>query len=541
MVPSRGLKIYIAFIVLFALAAVRVFYIADGICYGDVVEAAASQGTADVELASRRAFIFDRNGEALAGVADGFITAVNCTEVPADEEKRVCLLLSRACSDGTDADAIAEKLAVGKMFTLRTNEYFSNDWALSFQLYKRSSGIASHIVGYVNGDGDGVSGVERAYNELLRSGGGSVRLSYSVSGTGRLLGGIPVVVNDINYTSGAGVTLTLDANLQRAAQSLAIGRGAVICADADSGELLCCASYPDFDTERVGDYLSSENGELINRAATAFTPGSVFKLITAAAALELDPTLADFTCDCDGSRCYGGIPHGKVDMRGALAQSCNQYFESICERIGAERVSDMARELGIASRMSVSLINFGCGAIDTSIPSNLAIGQGGTLCTPAELTRAVCAIVNGGVLPQLSLVLSPELDLGGGETVISAYTSQKLRSMMRSVVDDGIGEAARGDISAQYDIGGKTASAQSGQYSGDKELIHSWFTGYISRAGRNIVITVLCEGGSSGAAEYFSQMARAVISCGYFPGAEDEEKRAEISGGGMNISVEAVR
>ncbi|MFA6947459.1 MAG: penicillin-binding transpeptidase domain-containing protein [Eubacteriales bacterium] len=543
MIPSRGLKIYIIFILLFALTAVRLFYISDGIIYSDVIAAAASQGTADVEIASRRAFIFDRYGEPLAGVPDGYVTAVNCTEIPSGEVKRVCLLLSRASSDSLGEADIADKISDGKMFTLRTSECFSNDWALSFQIYRRSSGIAPHIVGYVNGDGWGVSGVERAYNELLSSDGGSVRLSYSVGGTGRLLGGLPVVVNDINYTAGGGVTLTLDARLQKAAAELGIERGAVICADAGNGELLCCASFPQFETGRVGDYLSSDKGELINRAATAFTPGSVFKLITAAAALEFDSTLRDFTCECDGSRCYGAIAHGKVDMRGALAQSCNQYFSELCERIGAQRVSAMAETLGIGKRMSVSLVDFGQGKIDSSVASNFAIGQGGTLLTPAELTRAVCAMVNGGVLPQLSLMLDPSLD-AGGETVISSHTAYELRSMMRSVVDEGIGSAARGDIPTLYTIGGKTASAQSGQFENGEELIHSWFTGYVSRGGRDIVITVLAEGGV-GAAAHFANMAKACIKSGYFgvevSGETVAEDTAKFSGGGMNTAVGTVK
>lgn len=522
MIQSRVLKLYLTYIALFGILAVR-------LCYLSAADSEVNIGanySQNVALASRRGYIYDRNGEALAGVGDGWLTVVDPTKLDlysADGET----LSARA---GLDRAKLLEIKKTYKLYRVVGEAPADTSCSISFPLYKRwgESSAAAHIVGYVNSDGRGVSGIERAYNALLEQTSGRLSVSYQSDAASRLFGGLPVIFSDSGYSGVGGVTLTLDAELQRSIETLPVERGAVLVVDCEDCELLASASFPPYLPDNVASYLDSSEGELINRAFTGFTPGSLFKLVTACAALEASSEYLHYTYDCDGTNCYAGIPHGEVDMRSAFAQSCNAYFIALGKQLGGGALEEAAEKLGVGGFTRLGLLASGGGRVDTSVLSNASIGQGGTLVTPLEAAGMITTVINGGVRRDIRLVRSARLSDGTeigferseGTRVISMETAGLLRELMLGVVRSGTGKAALPSDAAELGVvtvGGKTASAQSGQYYTDeagkrRERIHSWFLGFVELDGRVCAVTVLLEGAESGAAAVFAEAARMTAS-----------------------------
>ena len=339
------------------------------------------------------------------------------------------------------------------------------------------------------------------------------------------------------------VRLTLDARLQiRVARALeayasqAAGRGAVVVLDATSGQILASASYPWPDFEQLGHSVrlppssrrdfgapgkpdTTYSERLLDRARYGlYSPGSTFKLITAAAALRSDPAAERTTFHCSrledgrvGGRVRGAsrpirddpldhAPHGTLDLHQALVVSCNAYFANLATTIGARALGETASAAQIAAAPPPAEQN-----LRRSLPY-AGYGQGQVVASPLRMARVASAIASDGALRDVRVALEPSLPDVPPTRWISASAADQLGRYMREVVTRGTGRALAGH---QVPIAGKTGTAEV-----DGAPSHSWFVGFAPYRGegRTIAFAVILENagyGGRAAASLAGEIVRA--------------------------------
>ena len=364
--------------------------------------------------------------------------------------------------------------------------------------------VASHVIGACGSDNQGLSGIEAAWDSILSGTSGRIVTSTDAS---------QYEIPDSEETfvaaeNGYDLTLTIDVNIQKIVEkyleqavndnSCARG-GNCIVMDPNTGDILAMASYPDYDLNSPftpnsyysdgWDNLSTseKNTRLqemwkVRSTSETYEPGSVFKLVTASVALEEDITDTDISGDFYGNgyetindtkincwRYYN--PHGSQTLRNALENSCNPAFMQLAKRIGASTLYKYYKAFGFFSKTNVGLsgestgIFYDLSKVGPVELATMSFGQRFTI-TPLQMCNAICAIANNGKLLQPRLVKSmTNTDTGevmNIETtevrqVISAETSNKVRSMMKSVVTDGTGKNAKVE---GYSVGGKSGTSE---------------------------------------------------------------------------------
>lgn len=378
---------------------------------------------------------------------------------------------------------------------------------------------APHIIGYT-GENGGVSGIELAYNDILRKPRSAVTLKYSVDAGGSLLEGegITMLWRSSYYT---GVRTSLDAGIQRAAEAAMadVKKGAAVVMDISTGELCAVVSKPEFDPAHPELSLDSDDSPFINRAFSAYSVGSCFKLVTAGAALEYGIS-EEYSYNCDGSikirtnefDCHRFGGHGLLDMRKAMVESCNPYFISLGQDIPAARLHDFASALGFgkASYLADGISTQSGYLPDTKellVPeekANFAFGQGKLTATPLQVTMMTAAIANGGQMPTPILIHGKtdevhELAAAAAPTsftrVMKSSTAQKLKSFMVSTLYKENSAAVPEFVTG----GGKTSTAQTWTYNEyGTENVNCWFTGFFPANEPQYAVTVMIEEGVSG-------------------------------------------
>lgn len=324
------------------------------------------------------------------------------------------------------------------------------------------------------------------------------------------------------------VRLTIDARLQRqvssllarAAVSAGVHKAAVVVVDAATGELLASVSYP---WPAGGEVLPDDAGEaFIDRARYGlYPPGSTFKLLTAAAALRLDPSLSRlaFTCErLPGNRVGTSIsghgrpirddvrdrePHGQLTLGEGLVRSCNAYFAQLAVRLGVEPLARTATAAGMlfptdgpAARVRENLPHAG-------------YGQGEVLTTPLRLARVSAAIAADGMIREPSVVSG--VPSSPPKILVPAESARLIAGYMREAVTRGTGRLLRDHPSR---IAGKTGTAEL-----DDQPSHAWFTGFAPAgpATRRIAFVVILEHagyGGAGAASVAGQVVTEAAALG---------------------------
>ena len=488
---------------------------------GGAAEAVERQSTVTVTVATARGTIYDRKMRPL--VNDG-------------EETRLCIApLERtlaALSSLMPAESFADlsgRLRGGRPVVVRGEETLSAaPGVLRFRVPVRNGGrlYAPHLVGYLSGDGaTGSVGIEAAYDEWLRACTGEVSVTYSVNAAGGLLGdGTPKIRNSLEE-SGAGVVLTVDRDIQQMAEEVAekqLKKGAVVIQDAGTGEVLASVSVPAFQPDTVAQLLESADSPLLNRAFCNYNCGSVFKIVSAAAALEAG-VLPAKTYTCEGSitvdgvtfHCHNRLGHGELDMTEAFACSCNCYFIQLMQEVGARPLYDMAVALGFDRAI---LLGDNCKTARAVIPSlgeltnspaalaNLSFGQGSLLATPMHIGALAQAVVNGGEWLRPSVVRGVSDKYGTlseaaatpPQTAFSPATAAVLKEMMIAAV----GEESTGAAACPLNggAGGKSGTAETGWFADGREKVQNWFVGFYPAGTPRYVVTVLAEDfGATGA------------------------------------------
>jgi peptidoglycan glycosyltransferase len=306
--------------------------------------------------------------------------------------------------------------------------------------------------------------------------------------------------------------------LARTALASELRKAAVAVVDADTGALLASVSYPWPDVSDPDPDPADES--LLDRARYGrYPPGSTFKLVTAAAALRLDPDLHRLAFTCSrlpdgraGVRIAGQgrpirddvlhrEPHGTLTMGEALVRSCNAYFAQLAIRLGTEPLARTASAGGLV---------FPSDGPPERLRENLphaGYGQGDVLTTPLRMARIVAAIASDGMIREPSLVR----DGPAAEPTpfLPEPSARLLARYMREAVTNGTGRSLRGHV---VPIAGKTGTAQV-----DGAASHSWFAGFApaGSTGRRIAFAVILENagyGSAGAASVAGQVVSAAAA-----------------------------
>lgn len=323
--------------------------------------------------------------------------------------------------------------------------------------------------------------------------------------------------NPITGTSGNGhkLYLTIDAALNEAAYESLDGRkGVVAVYNYVSGDILCMVSTPAYDPAdppEIADDDEQYSGVYLNRFLSGlYTPGSIFKIVTTAAALENLPDVQQRTFTCTGRATIGGdvitcpYAHGTMDFEEALASSCNCVFAQLAVELGGQTMQRYAREAGLLSEHDVSGITTESGFYEIGNENQLGwsgIGQYHDLVNPCAMIMLMGSIASGGQAQQPHLIAKETsmsgLSLidaeksGSADVIWSSDTCTTLRSMMRSNVLLNYGQEQFGDLAVCAKSG--TAEVESG------EAPHAWFTGFIDDPAHPYAFVVLVENGGSGA------------------------------------------
>lgn len=313
-------------------------------------------------------------------------------------------------------------------------------------------------------------------------------------------------------------TLTIDSALCRTAWN-AIGynrRGAAMLMNYRTGEVLAMVSLPSADP--IDGEAAVADTAFINRCLSAsFPPGSVFKLVTTAAAIEDVPDLFSRRYLCEGEYTIGSVDiactgvHGEQSVEQALANSCNCAFAQIAVQAGYNSLYSHVKAYGFLDPQQLDGIPSVAGSYRTQYAGDpelawSGIGQSTDLVTPYALLRYVAAIANDGVLCTPRLVLTDEP--GEQTRLIEASTAAKLKEMMSYTASVSYDPA--NTFPGVAHLCAKTGTAETGSGSS-----HAWFTGFVDDAAHPYAFVVLIEGGGGGlqaAAPVASRLLRAAIA-----------------------------
>ena len=314
------------------------------------------------------------------------------------------------------------------------------------------------------------------------------------------------------------LTLTIDASVCRAAWN-AIGydrRGAAMLMNYKTGEVLCMVSLPSADP--INGEAPVADTAFINRCLSAsFPPGSIFKLVTAAAAIEDVPDLFDRSFLCEGEYTIGTVDirctgvHGEQSVEQAMANSCNCAFAQIAVAAGYDSLYGHVRAYGFLDRQELDGIPSVAGSYRTSYAGDpelawSGIGQSTDLVTPYAMLRYIAAIANDGVLAAPHLILTDE---SAAQTrIVEASTAAKLKEMMSYNVETRYMPEIY--FPSLRHLCAKTGTAELGDGTS-----HAWFTGFLDDPAHPYDFVVVIERAGSGlaaAAPAANRILRAAIA-----------------------------
>ncbi len=502
---------YGIFLITIAILLIRLFCLAVGYDAKTAAETVQNR-TREMILYRTKGFIYDENLIPIAGGQSARYAVVNPREFQKENLKELL------AGTGADPDLVEDKLKQETPFVLKLeNEMFDLPGVIIVEGESRYSGVAPHLLGYLDSAGEvGLSGVEKEFDALLGLYATKVSMVYSSDAIKGVMPGMEMQVQKEDRTQN-GVVLSLNKELclklEKSMENW-VDIGAAVVLDCKNGEIKAITSRPGYEEEGIASYLDSENGELINRAFSAKTVGSVFKIVVAACAIE--QKMEDFSYHCEGGvligdhhfSCHQQSGHGIIGLKEAFAQSCNSYFIALGQMLGENCIEEMARRFGFGEPIPIlgSLA-----AAPGNIPdytdrmslANLSIGQGELTASPLQIARMTAAIANGGILPEIQLYnglyingkIKKEEVVDTERRILSEWCAAKLKELCVYTVESGTGQEAKPEVGG---AGGKTASGQTGIYTDGKESLDVYFTGFYPAENPQYVITVFAENGVSG-------------------------------------------
>ena len=518
--------LFVAFIIIILLIVrVGIIQLVQG---KELSKQAYEQQTLDRAINPKRGTIYDATGKNVLAVSS---TVETITVNPGNIDKRDKEKVAQALSDifELDYDKILSKVnrrSSIEIITKKVEKEQSDKLRVWMQENNIDKGInidedtkrfypysnvASQIIGFCGSDNQGLDGIEARYDEELKGIKGAIQRHADAKGGEIGNEG----ENYVPATNGNDLVLSIDLNVQSIAEKYlkeacidnkCTDGGNIVIMNPKTGDVLAMATYPSYNlnepyepyTEELKEVWETlEQGEKTknlqavwrNKAITdTYEPGSVFKLITASAALEEGITDTDNSGEfcCTGGIEVAGVrikcwryyrPHGSESLRQALMNSCNPVFIGLGQKLGVNKYYSYLQKFGLLEKTGINLPGEAKGiflAQEKAGPVELAtisFGQRFEI-TPIQLATAVSSIANGGtkIKPR---VVKQIIDGKTGEVtdmpvetngkVISKETSEKVLSMMESVVAEGTGKNAK---VAGYRIGGKTGTSEDGVNTG---------------------------------------------------------------------------
>lgn len=467
------------------------------------------------DLGTKKGTIYDRNGKPLTNAETETIISAKPT---AENAILISKLKGKKFAKSTILKGYFTSFSTEKSEQINESEDIKK-----FDVFQRySNTIALHLIGYTDIDGNGVSGIEKYYEKEINQHNGSLSVAYSADAMGRMLTGESIEIRNNNYYSQGGIMLTIDKDIQiiveNALKNGNIDKGAAVVLDVKTSSVLACASTPVYERNDIEKYLHSADAPFLNRAFECFPVGSVFKPVTAAAALENGIKLSDYYCkgyiEKSGNKfkCNKLEGHGIIDFNTAISMSCNPYFIELSTKIGAEKLLKTAKNLGLGTS-----IDLGNGFVTSagSLPDikelnssaavgNLGFGQGRLTASPLQIAACFATIANGGIYNK-PYIYKGSVDTNGnltpsiqedGERVLRKSTCEAIKNAMAKTTTEGTGKTA---FTSLCNSCTKTATAQSGQYDENGvEIKYCWFVGFFPTENPQYVICILKENGSSG-------------------------------------------
>jgi penicillin-binding protein 2 len=546
-------------------------------------------------IAAPRGILFDRKGLPLVDNRPAFTLSLIPRELERDPVKRDATLGRLAALlqiPFAELQEAVTRVSPDSILPVRVRRGLSMDdvarveeWKLELpgvivevepQRAYPNSRFAAHLLGYVReandeqlkqgryrrGDMVGQSGLERLLDEFLRGKDGGERIEVDAMGRQMRM------IQSTEPHPGAQVVTTIDRRIQEAAEKAMEGHaGAVVVMDPRNGDVLAMVSTPAFEIDRFTGTIDRNawlrvvqdpEHPLLNRTIQSqYAPGSVFKIVVAAAGLQEGTLAPTDNTYCNGQFRLGEWTfkdwkeggHGHVDLLGAMRHSCNIFFYEKGLKIGGPAIAKYANAFGLGAATQIDLPGEKLGLIpqprlrrDKRVGGgwhagetvNMSIGQGAVLVTPMQVARFMSAVANGGVLWKPRLVQRierPEKGVvwsdGGsvtGHVELSPMVWAFLRQSLWSVVNEnGTGVGAR---IAGLDVAGKTGTAQMiAKSRADKGQDHAWFASFAPAREPEAVVVVLVERGGKGG-QVAAPIARKILSAIFL------EKVASIDLGG---------
>ena len=457
-----------------------------------------------------------------------------------------------------------------------------------------ADGFAAHLIGYVGevsendlntskfaayspGDVVGKSGVEQAYDGVLRGVDGS--RDVIVNSHGKEVG----LAGQEMATPGMDLHLTIDLDIQKAVERAIEGKiGAMVAMDPHTGEILAMASRPTFDPNQFlhlsktywFSIMNDPDNPMLNKTIQAqLAPGSTFKIIMSMAGLQ-EGAAQNLHVNCTGGVDFYGHyyhcdrHHGSVDIHNAIPYSCDSFFYTLANKLGVDTIAKYASSVGIGERTGIDLPNEASGVMPSTMWKlktqhdkwyageviSVGIGQGAVAATPLQLARALSGVASGGVLRRPHVVMPGQVPAeeetairstftGSGDKTVPLATEnwQTITDAMAQVTISGTAAASHME---GIDFVGKTGTAQVMSHDalarsggGHKTVPNSWFVGMAPRRNPDIVVTVLWQNGDQGAnsAKLAAQIIDAFVTkqrkaAGNLHVAEAPKVAAEVGG-----------
>lgn len=387
-------------------------------------------------------------------------------------------------------------------------------------------------------DMEGKAQIELYLNEYLKGTPGVRMLQRNAKG---------VIEGETGITEpkqGANVYLTIDARIQYITEQAlrAVGRGAAVVVDPNNGDILAMASVPSYDPNRFIPAIAAkdwqelnkdETDPLLNRAISAYAPGSTYKIPIALAGLRKG--IGERSFHCSGGVTYGnkfmkcwiadkGGAHGGLGLSGAIKVSCNAFFYQYGNAAGIDQIVAMGNFLGLGQKSGIPLSGEAPGVLPgpewlaavnpqarwtSGLTANTSIGQGDVLASPLQMAMVTAAVANGGtcysprmvdkVVAQDGAVLLQEPSKVRANLIadasLTAEQIEKVRLGMKKVVNEGGGTAGKARIQG-VEVAGKTGTAQFWR-SGVKDN-HTWFIAFAPYDAPKYAVCVIVQGAKSG-------------------------------------------
>lgn len=545
MTHKRLIIVYGALLLFFAVVVGRLYLIASNESYAGTARA---QTITTLPLQAERGNLYDTNGVPLTGYSRRYYAL----SVPG--ESSYARLFGHVSYAGQDLLYQNRNAAVP--FLVEVDGDLTAEGIYTYAVPQRylPAPIAPHLLGYLDGTGSGVAGLELAFDELLAGQGSSGYVQCITTAQGQLLAGQSPRYTPPEATA-HGVRLTLDERVQRicegTAQSL-MTRGCILVLECATGKVRASVSMPEFDPADLQKSIEADDTSFLNRPLCQFNVGSVFKPVLAVAALE--KKMGWFSTECRGYvqlndhiyRCAKGIAHGETDLAAALEESCNCYFIELGLAMGGQEIHKTAGNFGFGQALYLA---GGLKSASGSLPgiqtledlgqlASISFGQGELLATPLQVAAFYNAIAQGGVYTAPSF-LEGIVDESSGRLIEDLYqpqsrramsetTAKTLRQMLIGVVEEGIGQEAR---PTEGGAGGKTGTAQTGQLdAAGNELMNYWFAGFYPAEEPRYTIVVLQDGVVEPQVSSAAIFAQAANALAYLEGLPEDKTEASALG-----------